>query len=253
MTRPTPAPRPSRDGCPGRGHRRHPHLPYRWRQSSTLAAPCQPAWRRAEARAARWRTPGAHPCCPRRLTSGPMPEKRYLVTPGPTPVPPEVLAATALPMIRRRFADSARPSSACSAAGEVYRTRSDVDLHLGRDGSDEVHRGQPARGDRVPLRFPRYFDSAGPDHAGLRPRCRPHAVEVGERDPDKIGARWLEELERRQGRLSGRLGRVDQGRRGRTRHRRLGRKFGALVAVDAVSSLAAVRLETEHRPRRRTW
>src|SRR5215207_9337233 len=31
-----------------------------------------------------------------------MPEKRYLVTPGPTPVPPEVLAATAAPMIHHR-------------------------------------------------------------------------------------------------------------------------------------------------------
>jgi aspartate aminotransferase-like enzyme len=34
-----------------------------------------------------------------------MPEKRYLVTPGPTPVPPEVLAATAQPMIHHRGPD----------------------------------------------------------------------------------------------------------------------------------------------------
>src|SRR5919108_4621085 len=34
-----------------------------------------------------------------------MPEKRYLVTPGPTPVPPEVLAATAAPMIHHRSPD----------------------------------------------------------------------------------------------------------------------------------------------------
>ena len=34
-----------------------------------------------------------------------MPEKRYLVTPGPTPVPPEVLAATAQPMIHHRGSD----------------------------------------------------------------------------------------------------------------------------------------------------
>jgi aspartate aminotransferase-like enzyme len=34
-----------------------------------------------------------------------MPEKRYLVTPGPTPVPAEVLAATAQPMIHHRGSD----------------------------------------------------------------------------------------------------------------------------------------------------
>ena len=32
-------------------------------------------------------------------------EKRYLFTPGPTPVPPEVLAAEAEPMVHHRGAD----------------------------------------------------------------------------------------------------------------------------------------------------
>src|SRR5205809_64684 len=34
-----------------------------------------------------------------------MPQKRYLTTPGPTPVPPEVLAALAEPMIHHRGRD----------------------------------------------------------------------------------------------------------------------------------------------------
>jgi len=32
-------------------------------------------------------------------------EKRYLFTPGPTPVPPEVLAASAEPMVHHRGPD----------------------------------------------------------------------------------------------------------------------------------------------------
>ena len=34
-----------------------------------------------------------------------MTEKRYLFTPGPTPVPPQVLAAGAEPMVHHRGAD----------------------------------------------------------------------------------------------------------------------------------------------------
>ena len=32
-------------------------------------------------------------------------EKRYLMTPGPTPVPPQVLAAMALPIVHHRSPD----------------------------------------------------------------------------------------------------------------------------------------------------
>ena len=37
-----------------------------------------------------------------------MPEKRYLMTPGPTPVPPAVLAALAEPVIHHRSPDFKR-------------------------------------------------------------------------------------------------------------------------------------------------
>ncbi len=56
-----------------------------------------------------------------------MPEKRYLVTPGPTPVPPEVLAATALPMIHHRSADFRETfTRVLERLQAVYRTENDV-------------------------------------------------------------------------------------------------------------------------------
>src|SRR5690242_2630839 len=42
-------------------------------------------------------------------------EKRYLFTPGPTPVPPEVLAAMAEPMVHHRGADFQQVYERCLA------------------------------------------------------------------------------------------------------------------------------------------
>jgi aspartate aminotransferase-like enzyme len=56
-----------------------------------------------------------------------MAEKRYLLTPGPTPVPPEVLAALAEPVIHHRARDYREIYERCLARlGEVYRTQNDV-------------------------------------------------------------------------------------------------------------------------------
>jgi aspartate aminotransferase-like enzyme len=56
-----------------------------------------------------------------------MAEKRYLLTPGPTPVPPEVLAALAEPVIHHRARDYREIYERCLARlGEVYRTPNDV-------------------------------------------------------------------------------------------------------------------------------
>lgn len=56
-----------------------------------------------------------------------MPEKRYLMTPGPTPVPPQVLAAMAEPMIHHRAADFRKHYGECLARlKQVARTESDV-------------------------------------------------------------------------------------------------------------------------------
>ena len=54
-------------------------------------------------------------------------EKRYLFTPGPTPVPPQVLAAMAEPMVHHRGSDFRLVyERALSRLQEVYRTRAQV-------------------------------------------------------------------------------------------------------------------------------
>src|ERR687887_2052712 len=56
-----------------------------------------------------------------------MPEKRYLMTPGPTPVPPQVLAALAEPVVHHRGRDFKVTYERCLARlREVYRTEHDV-------------------------------------------------------------------------------------------------------------------------------
>ncbi len=56
-----------------------------------------------------------------------MAEKRYLMTPGPTPVPAEVLAALAEPVIHHRARDYREIYERCLARlAEIYRTQHDV-------------------------------------------------------------------------------------------------------------------------------
>src|SRR6059058_1425330 len=56
-----------------------------------------------------------------------MPDKRYLLTPGPTPVPPQVLAALAEPVIHHRARDYRDIYARClERLAEVYRTEHDV-------------------------------------------------------------------------------------------------------------------------------
>jgi serine---pyruvate transaminase len=56
-----------------------------------------------------------------------MAEKRYLLTPGPTPVPPEVLAELAKPVIHHRERDYRDIYERCLARlRDVYRTQNDV-------------------------------------------------------------------------------------------------------------------------------
>src|SRR5213078_2497044 len=61
--------------------------------------------------------------------------KRYLLTPGPTPVPPEVLAAMAQPVVHHRSPDF-RPVYERSLARlrEVFRTDGEV-LLFGSSGT----------------------------------------------------------------------------------------------------------------------
>src|SRR5918999_4832057 len=61
------------------------------------------------------------------LRSSRMLEKRHLLTPGPTPVPPEVLAELARPIIHHRERDYRDVYRRCLLRlREVYRTEHDV-------------------------------------------------------------------------------------------------------------------------------
>src|SRR5207302_3946071 len=61
------------------------------------------------------------------LGSARMSEKRYLLTPGPTPVPPEVLAAISQPVVHHRGPDF-KPvyERTLARLREVFRTERDV-------------------------------------------------------------------------------------------------------------------------------
>jgi serine---pyruvate transaminase len=79
-------------------------------------------------------------------------EKRYLFTPGPTPVPPEVLAAMAEPMVHHRGSDFRSVYERCLARlAYVFRTDTDVLLFSssGTGGMDSAVANLCAPGDRV--------------------------------------------------------------------------------------------------------
>ncbi|HZQ04639.1 MAG TPA: alanine--glyoxylate aminotransferase family protein [Gaiellaceae bacterium] len=79
-------------------------------------------------------------------------EKRYLFTPGPTPVPPEVLAAMAAPMVHHRGADfRAVYERSLARLQEVFRTRAEVLLFAasGTGAMDSAAANLCAPGDPV--------------------------------------------------------------------------------------------------------
>ena len=79
-------------------------------------------------------------------------EKRYLFTPGPTPVPPEVLAAMAEPIVHHRGPDFRLVYERCLARlQEVFRTRSQVLLFAasGTGAMDSAVSNLAAAGERV--------------------------------------------------------------------------------------------------------
>ncbi len=64
--------------------------------------------------------------------------KRYLLAPGPTPVPPEVLAATALPIIHHRTPQFAAVlGEVQEGLRELFGTAGDV-LIMAASGTGEV-------------------------------------------------------------------------------------------------------------------
>jgi serine---pyruvate transaminase len=178
-----------------------------------------------------------------------MPEKRYLVTPGPTPVPPEVLAATALPMIHHRSADFRGTfTRVLDRMQAVYRTENDVLLFTsaGTAAMESAVANLCSPRDRVLIVSHGYFgerwaeiaERYGLDVEHMRYEWGelPNADEVGLR-LEEIGGVKVVYLTHSDTSTGG-VADVQA-----TAERIAG--SGALVAVDAISSLAAVPLETD--------
>jgi aspartate aminotransferase-like enzyme len=176
-------------------------------------------------------------------------EKRYLMTPGPTPVPPQVLAAMALPIVHHRSPDF-RPTyrQVLDRLKEVYKTQGEVLLYTasGTAGLESVVANLTSPGDRVVAVSAGYFGERWADIA------RAYGCEV-----EHIAYEWgetpsAEDLAARLAELGGAsvvlvtqsetsTGVVCDVRAFAT----AAKGAGALIAVDAISSLGAVPCETD--------
>jgi serine---pyruvate transaminase len=173
-------------------------------------------------------------------------EKRYLFTPGPTPVPPAVLAAGAEPIVHHRGTDFRDIyASALSRLKDVFRTQSDVILFTasGTGAMESAPANLCAPGDRV----------AVVSHGSFGERwvsiCEQHDLDVqalryewGERpDPDEVAAFVADSgasivLCQQSDTSTGVVSDV----------RAIKEKLGdTTLVVDAISSLGAVPLETD--------
>ncbi len=178
-----------------------------------------------------------------------MPQKRYLFTPGPTPVPPEVLAALGEPVLHHRAPDFRIVyERVLERLREVHRTASDVLLFTcsGTGGFESAVVNLCSPGERV------LVVSAG--HFGERwaEMCRRYGCEVEELryawgetpSPDDL-ARTLSEIEP----VSAVVLVHSETSTGVVADVQAlaapVKDAGALVVVDAVSSLGAVPLETD--------
>jgi aspartate aminotransferase-like enzyme len=178
-----------------------------------------------------------------------MPEKRYLVTPGPTPVPPEVLAATAAPMIHHRAPDfRAALARVLERLAQVFRTENEILLFTsaGTGAMESTVSNLCSPGDRVLVvshgyfgeRFAAMAKAYGTELVHLRYAWgeTPSANEVGEKVEEVSGVKavFLTHSETSTGVVSD--------------VRAIGERLDgsdALIVVDAISSLAAVPLETD--------
>jgi serine---pyruvate transaminase len=178
-----------------------------------------------------------------------MPEKRYLVTPGPTPVPPEVLAATAQPMIHHRGPDfKATLARVIERLKQVFATENEMltFTSAGTGVMESAVQNLCSPGDRVLVvshgyfgeRFAAIADVYGCDLVHLRYPWgeSPSADEVGEKLDEMGGAKavFLTHSDTSTGVVSD-LRSIAERLNG----------TDAITVVDAISSLAAVPLETD--------
>jgi len=176
-------------------------------------------------------------------------EKRYLMTPGPTPVPPQVLSALALPIVHHRSPDF-RPiyREALDRLKEVYRTSGEVLLYTasGTAGLESVVANLTSPGDRVVAVSAGYFGERWADIARAYGCDVEHiAYEWGETPSAEDLAARLAEL----GSASVVLVTQSETSTGVVCDVRAfataAKESGALIAVDAISSLGAVPCETD--------
>jgi aspartate aminotransferase-like enzyme len=173
-------------------------------------------------------------------------EKRYLFTPGPTPVPPQVLAAMAEPMVHHRGSDFRLVyERALARLQEVYRTRNPVLLFAasGTGAMDSAVSNLTVPGQRVAVVVAGAF---GERWAAM---CEQYGLEVeriayewGEvPNPDEVGAAVAESGARvvfctHSETSTGVVADIQA----------LKAAVGdAVLVVDAISSLGAVPLETD--------
>ncbi|MDQ4019725.1 MAG: alanine--glyoxylate aminotransferase family protein [Actinomycetota bacterium] len=177
-----------------------------------------------------------------------MPAKRYLMTPGPTPVPPTVAAALALPIIHHRTGEfRALLARVLERLSAVYRTRNEIALFTssGTGAMDAAVANLCSPGDRVVVsagafgeRWASLVAAYGCDPVYVRYEWgeTPSADDVASALEDAGGARavFLTHSETSTGvvadveEIAARVA-----------------PSGALTVVDAISSLGAVPLETD--------
>jgi serine---pyruvate transaminase len=176
-------------------------------------------------------------------------EKRYLFTPGPTPVPHEVLEAMSRPILHHRSSDFRRILESCLVRlAQVYRTEGDVLVYTasGTGGMESAISNLTRPGDRVVVVSAGHF---GQRWAGM---ARNFGCEV-----DELAYEWGESPAAED--LAQRLEELGGAKVVFTTHSETStgvvadvqglaaaaKEAGALVVVDAVSSLGAVPLETD--------
>jgi aspartate aminotransferase-like enzyme len=171
------------------------------------------------------------------------------MTPGPTPVPPQVLAAMALPIVHHRSPDF-RPTyrQVLDRLKEVYKTQGEVLLYTasGTAGLESVVANLTSPGDRVVAVSAGYFGERWADIA------RAYGCDV-----DHIAYEWgetpsAEDLAARLAELGGAsvvLVTQSETSTGVVCDVRAfaaaAKEAGTLIAVDAISSLGAVPCETD--------
>ena len=177
-----------------------------------------------------------------------MAEKRYLMTPGPTPAPPEVLAAIAQPVLHHRGPDYKKLYSEClGRLREVFRTREEV-LLFGGSGTGAMESAVAnlcSPGERVLVVSAGYFGErwaslakafgADVDHLryawGEVPMVEDTAARLHEREATTV---FLTHSETSTGVV------IDL-----QPFAAAASEAGALSVVDAISSLGAVPVETD--------